>query len=58
MVSGPLYDKSEIITAELDLTEITRQKLDFDPARHYSRPDIFDFSVRDQPGIIQDFPKD
>lgn len=45
-VTGPLYDEDGILTARLDLSEITQAKLDFDPAGHYNRPDVFEFRVR------------
>ncbi len=51
IIAGPLFDKAGAITAELDLTEITRSKLDFDPIGHYARPDIFGFDVNGQPEL-------
>ncbi|RQD70650.1 MAG: carbon-nitrogen hydrolase family protein [Tindallia sp. MSAO_Bac2] len=44
-VAGPIYNREEILTAELDLTAITRSRLDFDPCGHYSRPDVFNLTV-------------
>lgn len=49
IVAGPLYDKSGAVTAEIDLEDITKSKLDFDVIGHYARPDIFKFKVEDQP---------
>ena len=49
LIAGPLYDKAGALTVELDLNEITRAKLDFDPIGHYARPDIFRFEVNGQP---------
>ena len=34
-----------ILTAELDLSEITRGTFDFDPIGHYARPDVFQLTV-------------
>jgi nitrilase len=34
-----------ILTAELDLGEITRGTFDFDPVGHYARPDVFQLTV-------------
>ena len=34
-----------ILTAELDLGEITRGSFDFDPVGHYARPDVFQLTV-------------
>ena len=49
IIEGPLFDQAGALTAELDLNEIVRSKLDFDPIGHYARPDIFEFKVKDQP---------
>ncbi|MEO1255918.1 MAG: carbon-nitrogen hydrolase family protein [Bacteroidota bacterium] len=51
VLAGPLFGKSGVLQAELDLDEITRSKLDFDVNGHYARPDIFQFEVKDQPSI-------
>ena len=44
-IAGPLFDKPGILTAELDLNEITQSKFDWDPVGHYNRPEIFDFKI-------------
>ena len=49
ILAGPLWNAKGILTATLDLEEISRQKLDFDVNGHYSRKDIFEFHVKDQP---------
>lgn len=54
ILAGPLWDTSGLLTAEIDLQQTIAQRLDFDPAGHYHRPDIFQFSVRDQPPILAD----
>lgn len=41
VVAGPLWDEEGMITAVLDLNEITRSKLDFDVVGHYARHDLF-----------------
>jgi nitrilase len=46
-LAGPLFDKAGILTADLDLNEITRAKFDWDPVGHYNRPDIFKFEIRE-----------
>jgi len=51
VIAGPLYDKADALIEELDLNEIAFSKLDFDAVGHYSRDDIFEFKVLDQPGI-------
>jgi nitrilase len=51
VLAGPLYDKEGLLTAEIDMDEIIRSKMDFDVNGHYTRNDIFKFSVEDQPDI-------
>ena len=45
ILAGPLYDEAGLLVEEIDLDQITRGRYDFDPAGHYSRPDIFTLSV-------------
>ena len=54
IIAGPLFDKSGVLVASLDLEDIVRAKLDFDVIGHYSRPDIFKFRAKDQPDIIKE----
>lgn len=51
LLAGPMMDEEGVLTATLDLEDIVRAKLDFDVNGHYSRPDIFEFRVNDQPEI-------
>ncbi|WP_339842240.1 carbon-nitrogen hydrolase family protein [uncultured Maribacter sp.] len=51
VIAGPLFDKAGALIAELDLDEIVSAKLDFDVIGHYSRDDIFQFNVVNQPDI-------
>ncbi len=51
VIAGPLFDESGVLIAELDLDEIHQSKLDFDVIGHYSRNDIFQFDVKNQPEI-------
>ncbi len=44
-VVEPVYEKDTIITAELDLNAVDREKMTLDVSGHYSRPDIFDFRM-------------
>ena len=41
----PERNGETILTAELDLGEITRGTFDFDPVGHYARPDVFQMTV-------------
>jgi predicted amidohydrolase len=44
-VAHPIFDDETIIIAELDLTQIDKEKMTLDVSGHYSRPDIFEFAV-------------
>ena len=41
ILAGPHFGGETILYAELDKSELTRSKMDFDVNGHYSRPDIF-----------------
>jgi nitrilase len=49
VIAGPLYNQEGILFAELDLSEVTRGKFDFDVAGHYARPDVFQLLVDERP---------
>lgn len=51
IIAGPLFDRAGALIEEIDLEEIALSKLDFDAVGHYSRDDIFDFKVLNQPEI-------
>jgi len=44
-VVEPVFDEETIITAELDLSLIDKEKMTLDVTGHYSRPDVFDFKL-------------
>lgn len=48
IIAGPLTAEQSILYADVDLNMIPSQKWLFDSAGHYSRTDVFDFSVRDR----------
>ncbi len=48
-IAGPLYDQEGILYADLDMGEIVRSKVDFDVVGHYSRPDVFQLLVNEEP---------
>jgi nitrilase len=48
VLAGPLYNQNGILTAEIDLGEISRSKYDFDVVGHYARPDIFQLHVNEK----------
>jgi len=45
ILAGPDYDGEAILTADLDLADIARARLDFDAVGHYARPDVFQLTV-------------
>lgn len=49
VLAGPYFEGETILTADLDLNDIGRGKFDFDAAGHYSRPDIFQLAVNEEP---------
>ena len=46
VIAGPLEAKEGILYADIDLNEIIEAKRMFDVVGHYSRPDVFNFSVK------------
>jgi len=54
IIAGPVFGKEALIKATLDLNQITQSKLDFDPNGHYTRSDLFDFHVPDQPKTLKE----
>jgi hypothetical protein len=47
-LAGPEYEREAILTADLDLRDIARSRLDFDVMGHYARPDIFELRLDDE----------
>lgn len=45
-LAGPVYDEETVLVADCDLCEITREAMTLDVSGHYSRPDIFEFRVK------------
>ena len=52
ILAGPLFGSAGALLAELDLEEVSKSKLGFDVVGHYSRKDIFNYSVNGQPEIL------
>ncbi|KAL5574949.1 hypothetical protein UlMin_016648 [Ulmus minor] len=55
VLAGPNYDGEALISADLDLGEITRAKFDFDVVGHYSRSEVLSLVVRDHPTTAATF---
>lgn len=47
-VVEPVFGREELVVAELDLGRVVEEKLNLDVTGHYSRPDLFDLTVRRQ----------
>jgi nitrilase len=45
IISGPVFNESGIIYAEITRSELVKSKLDFDPVGHYARPDVLSVHV-------------
>ena len=45
-LAEPVYGEEAILSADIDLSNLTRAKFDFDVVGHYARPDVFEFSVK------------
>jgi nitrilase len=41
VIAGPLYDQEGFLIADLDMSEVTKSRMDFDPIGHYARNDLF-----------------
>jgi nitrilase len=48
-LAGPSFGAEAILTADLDLGDVVRAKLDFDVTGHYARPDVFRLTVNEAP---------
>lgn len=51
VLAGPLFDREDMLFAELDLSEVVRAKFDFDVVGHYARPDVFQLVVNEKPAM-------
>jgi nitrilase len=49
VLAGPIFDGESILTADLDMDDIARGKMDLDVVGHYARPDVFRLLVNDRP---------
>ena len=48
VIAGPLAEREDILTAEIDPGRTSGSRWIFDAAGHYNRPDLFEFAVRER----------
>jgi nitrilase len=46
VIVPPVWDREEIVVADLDLSRIAEEAMALDVTGHYDRPDVFEFRVR------------
>jgi len=46
-VNDPVWDKEDIIIADLNMNEVSASRMEFDACGHYSRPDVLQLLVRE-----------
>lgn len=46
-VAGPVWNKEEILYAELDMGKVPLSRMDFDPTGHYARPDVLELIIHE-----------
>ncbi|GAB1428484.1 hypothetical protein MASR2M17_19140 [Aminivibrio sp.] len=46
--AGPVWDKEEILLADLDMEQVIEARYDFDVMGHYSRPDVLSLLVNEE----------
>jgi len=44
-VIEPIVGKETIVTATINLNEVRKERQNFDPSGHYSRPDVFELNI-------------
>jgi nitrilase len=54
LLAGPVYDEEAILTADVDVRDTIRGKFDLDVVGHYARPDVFQLTVNEKPGLAQE----
>lgn len=54
IIATPVYGKTGLVTAEIDLDDIIKGKFDLDGAGHYARPDIFQLQTDTTPRLVPD----
>ena len=49
LLAGPAREQEVILYADVDLAQVSRARWELDVAGHYSRPDVFELTVRRRP---------
>ena len=44
-VEGPVWDREEMILTDLNMEQVARSRMEFDPCGHYARPDVLTLKV-------------
>ncbi len=47
-VIEPIVDREAVVSAVINLNEVRKERQNFDPSGHYSRPDVFTLTVNQQ----------
>lgn len=50
----PIYDREQLLLADLDLSLVDRESMALDVTGHYARPDVFRFSHHTTPSVTDD----
>lgn len=56
-VIEPVINKEALVTATIDLTDVVKERQNFDPSGHYSRPDVFSLQVNTKRQTLIEFTK-
>ena len=46
VVEGPIWDKPDILSIEIDTKNVLESRMDFDPVGHYARNDVFELKLK------------
>lgn len=47
-MTEPVWDREEIIYADLDMQRAAASRMEFDPVGHYARPDVTELIVHEK----------
>ena len=47
-VTEPVWDKEEIIYADLDMQKVPMCRMELDPCGHYARPDVLELKINEK----------